>query len=129
MWDAIRVLSGKVQKRDLLYEVCILLASYMLLLGGIAQTKEQAEKMLNEAIESGRGLMKLRELIEALGGDTSYIDSPERLFNTRRTLDICADKDGYITHMDALKIGVASSELGAGREKKRQNRSGCRNTA
>lgn len=119
MWDAIRVLSGKVQKRDLLYEVCILLASYMLLLGGIAQTKEQAEKMLNEAIESGRGLMKLRELIEALGGDTSYIDSPERLFNTRRTLDICADKDGYITHMDALKIGVASSELGAGREKKR----------
>lgn len=54
-------------------KLCLTLGSYMLVAGGIAETKEQAEEMLQQTITDGSALAKLAEFIKAQGGDPAYI--------------------------------------------------------
>ena len=77
---------------------------------------ETAVPKLQAAIKSGAALNKLREMIERLGGDTSYIDEPDKLVNTRRIVPVLAPRSGYIGAMNAKQIGLASLLIGAGRE-------------
>ncbi|MDO4568464.1 MAG: thymidine phosphorylase [Clostridia bacterium] len=116
--DAVKVLRGEIGRGDLLYEICMLLARHMLLLGGVAETEAEAARKLERALESGEGLRRLKLMVEALGGDAAYIDHPERLVRTRRRLEVTARRSGYVETLDALKIGAASSMLGAGRARK-----------
>ena len=60
-------------------EHCLVVASEMLLLGKQAKSKSEAREMAANAISSGEGLVYLRKLIEAQGGDVSYVDHPEKL--------------------------------------------------
>src|SRR5262249_6038204 len=47
----------------------VLLAARMVLLAGVATTPEEAEGKVREALSSGRGLEKLRAVVEQQGGD------------------------------------------------------------
>ncbi len=118
MKEAVEVLRGKVPSSDPLYKVCMVLASRMLMLSGIAKTEREACLMLSSALESGAGYSKLREMLSAMGGDTRFIDEPELLVRTRTLMPLYPDKRGYIGHIDAKQIGIAACLLGAGRLKK-----------
>jgi pyrimidine-nucleoside phosphorylase len=74
---------------------------------------EEARALAESALSSGSALAKAREWIEAQGGD---IDAPFPKAKTVR--EIRAEKDGYISHMDAETVGRAACELGAGRKTK-----------
>ena len=113
--EAINVLCGK--QKDDLFEVCIALAANMLCL---VHSKEyaQCEQMALEAVSNGSALKNLRAMVEAQGGDGSWIDSPERFPQAEFSFDIVSEADGYISFMDAQKIGTSSVVLGAGRESK-----------
>ena len=113
--EAINVLCGKQQ--DDLFEVCIALAANMLCL---VHSKDyaQCEQMALEAVSNGSALKKLRAMVEAQGGDGSWIDSPERFPEAEHSFDIVSEADGYVSFMDAQKIGTSSVVLGAGRESK-----------
>ena len=63
----------------------MLLGSQMLLLGGKAQTADEAKDKLLQALRSGAGKEKLRAMIQALGGDGKYADGCAELCNTRKT--------------------------------------------
>ena len=78
----------------------------------------EAEQKVEDAIVSGLALSKMREWIEAQGGDGRFIDDPSLLPMAKNSLDIICETDGYITSMNAEKIGIASVMLGAGRESK-----------
>ena len=118
MKEAVEVLSGKVPLDDPLVEVCFILGSRMLMLSGLAENVEDAKAMLTEALVSGMGLHKLRDMIRALGGDTRYIDEPERLVRVNRLIPLYPERNGYLGALDAKKLGIAAALLGAGRFRK-----------
>ncbi len=74
--------------------------------------------MIEAAIADGRAWAKFRELVEAQGGDTAYIDEPERLPKAALIETVAAQADGYLAHVQADEIGMAVVALGGGREKK-----------
>ncbi|MDD2648612.1 MAG: thymidine phosphorylase [Eubacteriales bacterium] len=114
--EAIDLLSGRT-KGDLL-SVSLSLGSRMLSLGGLAENDDEARKMLLERIENGAGIRKLKDMISAQGGDSSVCDDVSKLPQAKCALTLCARRSGYIAHMDAAALGMASVQLGAGRMRK-----------
>ena len=88
------------------------------MLAGLAEGPEDAKRKLEEALVSGAGYRKLCDMLEALGGDISYVENPEKLVAVKRKVSVCAPNDGYIASFDAKSLGVASCLLGAGRFRK-----------
>ncbi|MBX7244959.1 MAG: thymidine phosphorylase [Candidatus Sumerlaeaceae bacterium] len=76
-----------------------------------------ARKRATEALDSGAAWEKFFELIAAQGGDTSYVEHPEKLDVSKETVDFGSPEDGYISSMDCRVIGNAAMVLGAGRAK------------
>jgi pyrimidine-nucleoside phosphorylase len=113
--EAVAVLEGK-GPRDLT-EVSLALASEMLSLSLHMRTEEAREKCLS-VIADGSAKRKLCEMVCAQGGDVSYIEDTEKFPCAKTVCKVISPKEGYLSHMDAEKIGIASSLLGAGREKK-----------
>ena len=114
--EAIDVLAGRT-KGDLL-EVALLLGSHMLLLAGAADTADAAKAMLIDALESGRGLDKLRDMIEAQGGDPAVCDDVTLLPQANVVRPITCNVNGYAAAMDAAALGLAAQAMGAGRRQK-----------
>ncbi|MCH7524287.1 MAG: thymidine phosphorylase, partial [Bacteroidetes bacterium] len=114
--EAIDTLKGNGP--DDLTELCLELGSHMLVLGKVAKTQEEAVKILKKLIDSGAAFNKFKELVEAQGGDTNLIDQPDLLPYTQFSEAYKSKKEGYISELNALDIGLASVKLGAGRETK-----------
>ena len=114
--EAIEVLSGHV-KGDLL-DVALLLGGHMLMLAGVADTLDDAKAKLTDALESGRGLDKLREMIAAQGGDPTVCDDVLRLPQPALIRTICCNTTGYAAAMDTTALGLAAQAMGAGRVQK-----------
>ena len=74
--------------------------------------------MAEKAIEDGSALNKLREMITAQGGNAGVVDDFSLFKQPKYQIEIRSEKEGFIGHTDAEKIGIASVILGAGREKK-----------
>ncbi len=116
--EAVELLSGKIPVDDPLHEVCMLLASHMLTLSGLAEGEEDARAKLRSALESGAGLAKLRAMLSALGGDVGCIDEPDSLCAVRERVPVALGRAGYISAIRAERIGTAAQLLGAGRATK-----------
>jgi len=112
--EAVDVLAGR-GPADLV-EVCSELAARMLCLARGWAYEESIEKV-RDALASGAALEKFREWIARQGGDASFIESPEKLGTAPVTWELKAEEGGYISSMDAERIGKAAAVLGAGREK------------
>lgn len=118
--EAVQVLSGAVPDTDPLYEVCMLLGSQMLLMGGLAADEADARKQLRAAIDSGAGLKKLQRMVGMMGGESAYLtmERIDELCAVREKIDVPAAADGCIASMQAEQIGTAAQMLGAGRATK-----------
>lgn len=111
--EALEVLQGKGPED--LRDVCLALAAEMLALCHGWQ-QEKAMEQAKDALCSGKAYAKMQEWIAAQGGD---LDA----FKAERNGEVPSDtvrapKEGYITGMDAEKIGIAAMLLGAGRATK-----------
>lgn len=113
--EAIEVLSGR-GPADLTEVSSALAAKIVSLSFGIS--KKDAEAKVKEALANGTALSKLREMVEAQGGDVRLIDNPELFKKARFCRKVLSPEEGYIKSMNAEKIGASSVILGAGREKK-----------
>lgn len=98
--------------------LCLELASNMALLAGAGDTIESCRAAARKALESGAALQKLCDMVSAQGGDASYLQHPETFSRAPVKHELLADRDGYITHMNAEACGEAAMILGAGRIKK-----------
>lgn len=117
--EAIDILSGRADDRSAdLREVSLLLGGQMLLAAGVAASRDEARRLLEQALQSGAGLDKLREMIAAQGGDACVCDDTGLLPRARYILPVPALRDGYICSMDTTGIGYAAQGLGAGRARK-----------
>lgn len=98
---------------DLTHE-CIIMAAHMLVLSHMCDY-ETALNRVQQALDSGTALERLRLMIEAQGGDNRVIDDESILAIGQFTYDVIAPQDGYIIHMNTEQCGIASVMLGAGR--------------
>ncbi len=114
--EACQVLSGKGDHR--LRALCLELAANMIYLGGQASEMASARVQVVDAVRSGQALEKLRQMVEAQGGDGSYIQHPEKFQVSPACVEVTAPAKGFITRLDAEECGLAAVELGAGRETK-----------
>ncbi|WP_105617123.1 pyrimidine-nucleoside phosphorylase [Vallitalea okinawensis] len=114
--EAIETLKGNGP--DDLTDLCLTLGSHMLVLGGKADTAEEARKILQGIIEDGSGVRKLKELVKAQGGNPDFIDDVSLLPGASFIEDVKAPVDGFVEGIKADDIGIAALILGAGRETK-----------
>lgn len=99
-------------------EVTHMLAGTMIMLGGKAETVEGGIQKSKEAVANGQAFDTWLKLTEAQGGDTEVLRNPRKYKGAEHEFAVEAKETGYLTEMDAYKIGIASLELGAGRKKK-----------
>ena len=120
--EAVELLSGKIPAGDPLYEVCMLLGVHMMRVSRLAETEVEAREKLESALHSGAGLEKLKQMIAAEGGDASYIslDRIDELCRVKKILKVYPKRAGYISSMNAERIGTAAQILGAGRATKEE---------
>ncbi len=114
--EAIDVLAGRTKGE--LKDVALTLGAHILRNAGAAETVEAGIKMLDEKIESGEGLKKLGDMIEAQGGDRRVVEDTSLLPKAPKQIELRADRAGYIARMVTSDIGNAAKLLGAGRERK-----------
>ena len=98
---------------DLTHE-CIIMAAHMLVLSRMCDY-ETALNRVQQALDSGVALERLRLMVDAQGGDSRVIDDEIILTIGQFTYDVIAPQDGYIIHMNTEQCGIASVMLGAGR--------------
>ena len=108
--EAVEVLKGKDGD---LRRICTALAANLLCLCH-GWSPERAESAVQDALDSGKALETMKAWIAAQGGDPDFAKLPVASV----VHPVQADRSGWITHMDAAKVGVSSSLLGAGRMKK-----------
>jgi pyrimidine-nucleoside phosphorylase len=114
--EAVELLRGKAPK-DYRYH-CMHLAAYMLILGKMAASMQEALAMTEATIADGSAMIKLEELVAAQSGDVSYVRELDRLPKARIHTTITASKSGWVRTVDAKEVGESSVMLGAGRSKK-----------
>ena len=99
-------------------EHCLVLAGHMLALGGKATDPLQGQQIAAEALENGQGWEFFRRLVQAQGGDVTFIDDPQKLPQAAIIETFPAPSTGYLAELNARTVGEAAMELGAGRAKK-----------
>lgn len=99
-------------------ELCMTLGSCMLMVAEIAENEQQAREMLKEAVDSGKALDKLAELVEAQGGDKRMVYEPDLLPKASSITPLLSEKDGYVEKIQCDEVGICSLILGGGRETK-----------
>lgn len=114
--EAIEVLKGNGAEDET--TVALTISSYMTVLGGAYPDFDTAYKNLSDKIKSGEAIEKFKELVRIQGGNTDVIDNPDKLPASKYNIEVKALMDGYITAIDAEKIGISAMLLGAGRKTK-----------
>ncbi|HCW36110.1 MAG TPA: pyrimidine-nucleoside phosphorylase [Staphylococcus sp.] len=114
--EAIETLKGEGPED--LTELVLTLGSQMVVLAKKAETLDEAREKLLEVIQNGKALEKFKVFLENQGGDGSVVDDVTKLPQAQYTFEVKAETSGYVSHIVADEIGVASMLLGAGRATK-----------
>lgn len=114
--EAIELLRGRAP-RDY-YEHCLHVAAHVLLLGERAKDLDEGRAMAEKSITDGSALEKFRVLVQAQGGDVSYVDDVSKFERAKYVEVVNAPRSGFISQVHARIVGEASVVLGAGRAKK-----------
>jgi len=112
--EAIEFLKGNMEPD--LKEVTYQLVADMLILAGISENFDEAEIMMDQAIESERALERFRKGIELQNGNPAVIDDYSLLPQPKYKKDIYAHRAGYIKNINSKSIGYALIEVKAGRK-------------
>ena len=114
--EAVDILAGRAGGD--LKKVSLFLGAHMLCASGVTKTMEDAESRLEKALDSGRGLEKLAQMIEAQGGDPRVTEDLSLLPQAPVRRLAIVRKAGIVTSMDTMRLGYIAQGLGAGRKTK-----------
>ncbi len=106
----------KTKKPDDLKKLVFNLSAHILLMANITDNIDSAFKILEEKIDSGKAYEKFIEMVEAHGGDISFIEKPDKFQKAKHQYIYRSPKKGYISYMDGTLIGYSVVELGGGRK-------------
>jgi pyrimidine-nucleoside phosphorylase len=92
-------------------------AARMLVLAGVEPDLARATAKVRQALASGAGVEKFREIVRNQGGDPAVVDDYSKLPAAPDRDAIVARDDGYVRAMKAESVGRAAVLLGAGRDR------------
>ena len=113
VYESVKTL--KNQGPEDLTELCLVASAYMLWHGNQADSYEAGYEMAKHALESGLAYEKFVQWIKAQNGDVSFLDDLDAFIDAKYKVEVVSAVEGYIEDMDALKLGMTSLHLGAGR--------------
>ena len=90
------------------------LAGMILEMGGVA-SKDRGKDLAKEILSSGKALEKMREIIEAQGGNSKI--KPEEISVGQYSIEIIAPCDGFVTNVDNAAVTAIARAAGAPVEK------------
>ncbi|HZZ40103.1 MAG TPA: thymidine phosphorylase [Acidobacteriaceae bacterium] len=100
-----------------LREVSLILAGWMIYLGGQARSAEQGRQIAEEKLADGSALRIFREMVAAQGGDLAALDAGMKFHQPKFQREFHAERSGTFAAADCTKVGWAVQRLGAGRER------------
>ena len=107
--EVLDILTNK--KDNNLRHLCIEISSYMVSLG-LSITYEEAKELVISKLNDLSAYNKFLEFIKYQHGDITKLTKKARVYNIKSNVE------GYITKIDAYKVGRLSMLLGGGRENK-----------
>ncbi|MBN9061025.1 MAG: thymidine phosphorylase [Rhizobiales bacterium 65-9] len=112
---AIDYLTGAAREPRM-HAIVVALGAEMLTTGGLAASIDDARRKLESAIASGRAAEIFEGMVASLGGPDDIIGSPDRHL-ARAPVERAAHaaRAGFVTAIDARKVGLAVVALGGGR--------------
>ena len=113
--EAIHFLIGKAREPRLL-EVTLALCAQLLLLGGLADSLDDARRASMQALESGAAAQRFARMVAALGGPSDVLRDA-RLPSAEVQIDVAAAGAGFVTAIDTRALGLAVVALGGGRQR------------
>lgn len=114
--EAINTLTGNGPED--LTELCLTLGSQMVVVGGLAETLEEAREKLVDNLHNGKALELFKVFLNSQGGDGNVVNNTELLPQASFKIDLPAESAGYVTNIVANEVGKAAMLLGAGRTTK-----------
>jgi pyrimidine-nucleoside phosphorylase len=99
-------------------EHCLHVSAHMLVLGKRAKDLAEGRARAEKSIADGSALEKFRVLVEAQGGDISYVDNPSKFPRAEYVEVVKSPQNGYLSQIQARSVGEAAVVLGAGRARK-----------
>jgi len=99
-------------------EHCLHVCAHLLVLGKRAKDLNDGRAQAEKAMADGSALEKFRVLVEAQGGDVSYVDDTSKFPKAKYIEVVKSPKAGSISQVHARIVGEASVILGGGRAKK-----------
>lgn len=114
--EAIETLKGRGPES--FRNFCFSLVSELLVVTKVCDNKEEAYKLINEKINNGEALDKLKQMIIYQHGNPNVVDDYSLFPQASKKIPVIANKSGYIETLNALDIGLSAMLLGAGRENK-----------
>lgn len=115
MLEAIDYLTGKY-RNPRLHQVTMALAEQMLLLSGLAKSKQDAQMKLNHALDSGAATEKFSAMVHALGGPADLVENAIQYIQLASVCKpVYASAEGFVQHIETRDVGLAVVSLGGGR--------------
>lgn len=114
--EAIKFLKGDMIQD--VKEVVLELGAYMIKLAGVGDNIEENKERILEKITNGEAYNKFVQLVENQGGDISYLEDTDKFEKSKYILEVKSNEEGYISLLNARKVGELSGGIGAGRVRK-----------
>jgi pyrimidine-nucleoside phosphorylase len=99
-------------------EHCLHVSAHMLVLGKRANDLTEGRAMAEKSIADGSAFEKFRVLVQAQGGDVSYVDDMSKFPRAEFVEVVESPRNGYVAQIQARSVGEAAVALGAGRARK-----------
>jgi pyrimidine-nucleoside phosphorylase len=99
-------------------EHCLHVSAHMLVLGKRAKDLAEGRALAEKSIADGSAFEKFRLLVEAQGGNISFIDDTSKFPRAEYIEVVESPGNGYLAQIQARSVGEASVVLGAGRARK-----------
>ena len=113
--EAMNTLQNKGEKSfvDLIYSS----SSILLIESKIAKNEKEAYQMIDNVLKNKLAFKKFIEMVKNQGGNIDKIQS-KNWWKPKHSLDIIANKSGYLYLKNSMILGLVAMELGAGRKTK-----------
>jgi thymidine phosphorylase len=113
--EAIAYLTGR-GRDERLHEITMTLGGELLVLGGLARDRSEAEAQLADALASGAAAERFARMVALLGGPKDLVERPARhLAVAPEIVAVPAPRSGFVAAIDVRRLGVVVLELGGGR--------------
>jgi pyrimidine-nucleoside phosphorylase len=114
--EAIQLMKGEGPED--MKELVLKLGMEIVRLAGVAGSTLSAKQTVQRHLEDGSALARLKDIVKAQGGDTSYIDDPSKFVPARHIRKLPAPKRGYVHTINAAMVAKGVHLLGAGADER-----------